>query len=73
MYDLYILDGKKNLYYDGELDDNFTSAICANENLFDEIRNNGFECEKTHFSPIGIKTNAPINKIKNILKKLESE
>lgn len=38
-----ILDGKKNLYYDSELDDNFTSAICANENLFDEIRNKAFD------------------------------
>ena len=41
--------------------------------IFDEIRNNGVECEKTHFSPIGIKTNAPINKIKNILKKLDND
>ena len=35
--------------------------------IFDELRNNGFEAEKTHFSPIGIKTNAPISEVKNAL------
>ena len=40
--------------------------------IFDEIRNNGFEAEKTHFSPIGIKTNASINDIKDTLLKLDN-
>ena len=38
--------------------------------IFNEIRNNGFEAEKTHFTPTGIKTNAPINDVKNIFIKL---
>ena len=40
--------------------------------IFDEIRKNGFEAEKTHFSPIGIKTDASINDIKDILIKLDN-
>ena len=38
--------------------------------ILDEIRKNGFEAEKTHFRPTGIKTDAPIGEIKNILIKL---
>ena len=38
--------------------------------IFNNIRNNGFEAEKTHFSPTGIKTNAPINEVKSTFLKL---
>lgn len=35
--------------------------------IFEELKNKGFIATKTHFSPIGIKTTAPISEIKNIL------
>lgn len=35
--------------------------------IFEELENKGFIATKTHFSPIGIKTTAPISEIKNIL------
>ena len=35
--------------------------------IFDELENRGFEAVKTHFSPIGIKTNAGISDIKEII------
>ena len=38
--------------------------------IFDEIRNEGFDAIKTHYNPLGIKTDANINKIKEILIKL---
>ena len=38
--------------------------------IFDEIRNEGFAAIKTHYNPLGIKTDANINKIKEILIKL---
>ena len=38
--------------------------------IFDEIRNEGFDAIKTHYNPLGIKTDADINKIKEILIKL---
>ena len=37
--------------------------------IFEELEKNGFEAVKTHFSPIGIKTNASLNEIKEILLK----
>ena len=40
--------------------------------IFEKIIENGYEAEKTHFSPTGIKTNAPINEIKKILLKLNN-
>ena len=40
--------------------------------IFEKIIKNGYEAEKTHFSPTGIKTNAPINEIKKILLKLNN-
>ena len=39
--------------------------------IFEELENNGFHAVKTHFSPIGIKTDAPLNKIKEILLTLQ--
>ena len=36
-------------------------------------RKSNYEAEKTHFSPTGIKTNAPLNEIRNILLKFENE
>lgn len=41
--------------------------------IFDEIRKSNYEAEKTHFSPTGIKTNAPLNEIRNILLKFENK
>lgn len=38
--------------------------------ILDKINENGFEAKKTHFQPTGIKTNAPLSEIKNILIKL---
>ena len=38
--------------------------------ILDELENQGFEAIKTHFNPIGIKTDADIENIKNILMKL---
>ena len=38
--------------------------------IFDNIRENSYEAEKTHFSPTGIKTNAPLTEIIKILLKL---
>ena len=38
--------------------------------ILDNINDLGFEAKKTHFQPTGIKTNAPLTEIKNILKKL---
>ncbi len=38
--------------------------------IFDELKNNGFIAIKTHYSPIGIKTDANINDIKNIINSL---
>lgn len=38
--------------------------------IIEKINNNGFEAEKTHFQPTGIKTNAPLTEIKDILIKL---
>ena len=38
--------------------------------IFDEIKKEGFIAIKTHYNPLGIKTNADINKIKEILIKL---
>ena len=40
--------------------------------IFSEKRKEGYEAEKTHFSPTGIKTNAPLNKIRKILLKLNN-
>lgn len=39
--------------------------------IFEELQNNGFDVVKTHFSPIGIKTDAPLNKIKEVLLNLQ--
>jgi tRNA (guanine26-N2/guanine27-N2)-dimethyltransferase len=41
--------------------------------IFDELRKNGYNAEKTHFSPTGIKTNASINEIREILLKLDND
>lgn len=38
--------------------------------ILDNINENGFEAKKTHFQPTGIKTNAPLSEIKDILLKL---
>ncbi len=38
--------------------------------ILDNIRKNGYNVEKTHFQPTGIKTDAPINVIKEVLMKL---
>lgn len=40
--------------------------------VFDGIEKEGFEAVKTHFNPLGIKTNAPLKKIKEIIKTLSS-
>jgi len=37
--------------------------------IFEELKNNGFIAIKTHFNPLGIKSNATINDLKNILLK----
>ena len=37
--------------------------------IFEELKNNGFIAIKTHFNPLGIKSNANINDLKNILLK----
>ena len=40
--------------------------------VFDCLEKEGFEAVKTHFNPLGIKTNAPLKKIKEIIKTLSS-
>lgn len=40
--------------------------------VFDYLEKEGFEAVKTHFNPLGIKTNAPLKKIKEIIKTLSS-
>ena len=40
--------------------------------VFDNLEKEGIEATKTHFNPLGIKTNAPINKLKDIITKLSS-
>lgn len=40
--------------------------------VFDSLENEGFKAVKTHFNPLGIKTNAPIKKIKEIIINLSS-
>lgn len=40
--------------------------------VFDNLEKEGFEAVKTHFNPLGIKTNAPIKKIKEIIINLSS-
>ena len=39
--------------------------------IFDEIKNQGFIAIKTHFNPLGIKTNATIKDIEKILISLQ--
>ena len=39
--------------------------------VFEELRNKGFIAEKTHFNPLGIKTDAGIEDIKDVLIKLQ--
>lgn len=41
------------------------------DSIFDEIKNQGFTAVKTHYNPLGIKTDAKINDIKNIIIKLQ--
>ena len=38
--------------------------------ILDEIRNEGFDAIKTHYNPLGIKSDAGIENIKRILVKL---
>lgn len=40
--------------------------------VFSNLEKEGFEAVKTHFNPLGIKTNAPLKKIKEIIKTLSS-
>lgn len=40
--------------------------------VFGNLEKKGFEAVKTHFNPLGIKTNAPLKKIKEIIKTLSS-
>lgn len=40
--------------------------------VFGNLEKEGFEAVKTHFNPLGIKTNAPLKKIKGIIKTLSS-
>ena len=40
--------------------------------VFGNLEKEGFEAVKTHFHPLGIKTNAPLKKIKEIIKTLSS-
>lgn len=40
--------------------------------VFENLEKEGFEAVKTHFNPLGIKTNAPLKKIKEIIKTLSS-
>lgn len=40
--------------------------------VFGNLEKEGFEAVKTHFNPLGIKTNAPLKKIKEIIKTLSS-
>lgn len=40
--------------------------------VFGNLEKEGFEAVKTHFTPLGIKTNAPLKKIKEIIKTLSS-
>lgn len=40
--------------------------------VFYNLEKEGFEAVKTHFNPLGIKTNAPLKKIKEIIKTLSS-
>lgn len=40
--------------------------------VFGNLKKEGFEAVKTHFNPLGIKTNAPLKKIKEIIKTLSS-
>ena len=41
------------------------------QEIFDEIKNQGFIAIKTHFNPLGIKTNATIKDIEKILISLQ--
>ena len=40
--------------------------------VFDSLEKEGFEAVKTHFNPLGIKTDAPIEKVKEIINSLSS-
>lgn len=40
--------------------------------VFDNLEKEGFEAVKTHFNPLGIKTDAPIEKVKEIINSLSS-
>lgn len=40
--------------------------------VFGNLEKEGFEAVKTHFNPLGIKTNTPLKKIKEIIKTLSS-
>lgn len=40
--------------------------------VFGNLEKEGFEAVKTHFNPLGIKTNGPLKKIKEIIKTLSS-
>lgn len=40
--------------------------------VFDSLEKKGFEAVKTHFNPLGIKTDAPIEKVKEIINSLSS-
>lgn len=40
--------------------------------VFGNLEKEGFEAVKTHFNPLGIKTNAPLKKIKEIIKTFSS-
>lgn len=42
------------------------------DQVFENLEKEGFEAVKTHFNPLGIKTNAPLKKIKEIIKTLSS-
>ena len=42
------------------------------DSVFGNLEKEGFEAVKTHFNPLGIKTNAPLKKIKEIIKTLSS-
>ena len=41
--------------------------------IFDEIKNNGFKAIKTHYNPIGIKTDANIKDLEKIIMKISNE
>lgn len=41
--------------------------------ILDELKKEGFVAKKTHFNPLGIKTNADVESIKNIIVKLQNK